>query len=163
MDERKKIREELIAQDAPHLHAQQGQMPKWKLPSGYLDQLSDQVLAEVNAPTRTYRRLTVVRWAAAAVVVLAVSAWYILSPANDQPLAEVDLSTISTAELQQYVSDNIDDFDLDLLASTVAEAPSLDSESPINGSEGISTEALEKYLEADEEWLEDMEMDEEWF
>lgn len=162
MDERKKIREELSAQNAPFLRAQQGQVPGWELPDGYLDQLSDKVLVEVNAPPQTRFRLRIVRWAAAAVVVLAVGMWYVLSPATIQPVVEVDLSTISTEKLQQYVSENIDEFDLELLAATAAELPDGGTLTPTSGVQDISTEALEEYLEADGEWLEDLDT-EEWF
>ena len=164
MDERKKIRQELQELKAPKLEASQGKVPKWEMPEGYLDQLTDRVLEKDAQSNRKYFRMQIVRWAAAAVVILAVGFWWSQTPSaeNNPPLAVMDWDQIPTEDLQQYVSDNIDEFDLDLLATTVTDQASSGSGEASSPAEAISTEALEQYLEADDEWLDDLE-DEDWF
>ena len=165
MNERQKIKEELDAQDAPRLRAQQGRVPKWELPPGYLDQLAERSLeAAKDKPVAKLRRLRVVaRWAVAAVLVLAVGFWW----QNNQPvqpteqLAELDWNNIPTEELQQYISDNIEEFDLNLLAGTDNENAA-SAEAPSVPTGDVSIEALEEFLEADDEWLDELEV-EEWF
>ncbi|MEL6657906.1 MAG: hypothetical protein AAFY48_09165 [Bacteroidota bacterium] len=159
------IKKELDAQDAPMLRAQQGRVPKWELPPGYLDQLADRALDQATAkPVTKFRRLQVVaRWAVAAAVVLAAGLWWMSNQevGTVEQFAELDWNSIPTEDLQQYVSDNIEEFDLDLLAEGARETAGSAVVPPTPADE-ISIEALEEFLGDDEEWLDDLESDE-WF
>ncbi len=159
------IKKELDAQEAPLLRAQQGKVPKWELPSGYLDQLADRALDQATAkPVTTYRRLRVVaRWAVAAAVILVAGFWW-MSNQSFEPtaqLAELDWNSIPTEDLQQYVSDNIEEFDLDLLAEGALETAGSTVVPPAPAGD-VSIEALEEFLQDDDEWLDDLES-EDWF
>lgn len=164
MDERQKIREELKELGANELHARQGRVPDWEMPAGYLDQLTDQVMESATRPTARYSRMVIMRWAAAAVLVLAAGYWWWQAePAKPSPVfAELDWNTIPTEDMQQYVSDNIEEFDLDLLANSVGEKTNSEEVISSQPDDAISTEALEEYLEADEEWIDDLTA-EDWF
>lgn len=164
MGEKRKIQEELKGLEASQLRAQQGQVPKWEMPPDYLDQLTDRVLETTAQPRARYRRMVVMRWAAAAVLVLAAGYWWFQTPSVDSSpyLAEVDLEVIPTEDIQQYVSDNIEEFDLDMLATTVVEDTKPGEANTVQPSDAISTEALEEFLEADDEWLDDL-TEEDWF
>ena len=159
------IKKELDAQDAPILRAQQGQVPKWELPPGYLDQLADRALDQATAkPVVKYRRLQVVaRWAVAAAIILAAGFWWMSNQSIEptEQFAALDWNSIPTEDLQQYVSDNIEEFDIDLLAEGARETAGSAVVPPAPTDE-ISIEALEEFLGDDEEWLDDLESDE-WF
>ena len=164
MDEKQKIREELQELQSTRLLGYQGQKANWEVPEGYLDDLTDRVLAQQQATGPRIRRQFVLRWAAAAAVALVAGYWWwsvtTAPPAIAQ--AAVDWNQIPTEELQQYVSDNIDEFDLELLAETVAQTSEQPQQQQAQSANGISIEAMEEFLEADDEWLEDLET-EDWF
>lgn len=158
MREQKNIRQELREQKAEYLLAEQGKVPQWELPSGYLKQLADDVL---NTTSTTPVKQKVVRlndyWriAVAAVIVLALGCWYWYpQPTDNPPLAAVepDWSGIATEDLHAYVANNIDDFEVGLLAASAVGA-----DNEMVPGNGISTEALEEYLEA-EDWLDEIEV-----
>ena len=164
MDERQKIKEELNELNAQRLQDFQGKVPEWEMPAAYLDNLADRALEQATPMVAKQRRLYIMRWAVAAVLVLAAGLWWMNT--NEQQgqaqLVEVDWNAISTEDLQQYVSDNIEEFDLDMLASTGTDAiPESEGQLP-GDADDISTEALENYLEADDQWLDDLES-EDWF
>ncbi len=160
MKEQKNIRQELREQKAEYLLEKQGGIPQWELPSGYLEQLTDEVLNATTAKPKAgkiVRFNRFLRMAAAAVVVLALGYWYWYPQNAGTTLtasAEPDWSGISTEDLQDYVASNLDDFEVDLLAASAVEA---DNEM-VPGT-GISTEAIEEYLEA-EDWLDEMDVSE---
>lgn len=164
MDERQKIREELQELEAKQLHAAHGQVPKWELPSDYMAGLTDRVVESTAHAGARYRRMVIIRWAAAAAIVLVASYWWFQTPTVDHkpPLAVMDWNDIPTEDIQQYVSENIDEFDFDLLANSVAEGADPDEMEGVSPAETISTEALEDFLEAEEEWLDDLN-EEDWF
>lgn len=154
MSERNKIREELRAQQAERLLANQGAVPRWELPPDYLERLADKVLAESGTPQP---RVVHKRWfrlryaAAAAVVLLALGLWY-ASPFEGEMAAPPTLASwedIPTEDLQAYVTNHLDEFEVDLLAAYTLNTA--EDDPPLPG-HGISTEALEEYLEADD-WL----------
>lgn len=155
MQEQKNIRRELREQEADHLLKQQGRIPKWELPAGYLEELTSKVLTSAAAPKerRIVRLLSYWKLTAAAVVLLALGCWYWYPVGEESAVvaSDLDWSGISTEELQSYVTSNIEEFEIGLLAEgTEGEIV------PIPGS-GISTEALEQYLE-DEDWLNEVEV-----
>lgn len=161
MREQKNIREELREQKAEHLLAEQGNVPHWELPAGYLEQLTEEVLKTTTSTTATPAK--VVRFndywriAAAAVIVLALGCWYWYpQPSDNSPIAaaEPDWSGIATEDLHAYVTSHIDDFEVGLLA-----ASALAADTEMVPGNGISTEALEEYLEA-EDWLDEIEVSE---
>jgi hypothetical protein len=160
MREQKKIRQELREHKAEHLLAKQGKVPHWELPSGYLEQLAEDVL-ETTSTTPVKQKVVRLndywRIAVAAVVVLALGCWYWYpQPSDNSPLAaaEPDWSGIATEDLHAYVTNNIDDFEVGLLAASAVEA-----DNDIVPGNGISTEALEEYMEA-EDWLDEIEVSE---
>ncbi len=158
MREQKNIRQELREHKAEHLLAEQGKVPHWELPSGYLEQLTEDVLK--TASTKPIKQKIVRfndywRVAVAAVIVLALGCWY-WYPQNVEnhtiAAAEPDWSGITTEDLHAYVTNNIDDFEVGLLAASAVEA----NNEMVPGN-GISTEALEEYMEA-EDWLDEIEV-----
>ncbi len=160
MKEQKNIRQELREQKAEYLLEKQGKVPQWELPSGYLEQLTGEVLdaattkPEIGKVVRLNRFL---RIAVAAAVLLAMGYWsWYPNSGNTLTAASVepDWSGISTEDLQDYVASNLDDFEVDLLAASAIEA-----ENEMVPGNGISTEAIEEYLEA-EDWLDEMDVSE---
>jgi hypothetical protein len=154
MSERNKIREELRTQQAERLLANQGTVPRWELPPDYLARMTNKVLAEseIPQPRVVHKRWLHLRYvAAAAVVLLALGLWYV-SPSEGETASPPTLASwddIPTEDLQAYVTNHLDEFEVDLLAAyTLSTA---DDNPPLPG-HGISTEALEEYLEADD-WL----------
>lgn len=161
MREQKNIRTELREQKAESLLAQQGKVPRWELPSGYLEELTEEVLKTsintVAAAPKVVRFYAYWRITAAAVIVLALACWYWYPQNSDNyqmATSEPDWSGIATEDLHAYVTNHIDDFEVGLLAASATEA----ANEIVPGS-GISTEALEEYLEA-EDWLDEMEVSE---
>jgi hypothetical protein len=161
MREQKNIRQELREQKAEHLLAEQGKVPEWELPAGYLEQLTEEVLKTTTSAKVTHAK--VVRFndywriAVAAVIVLALGCWYWYpQPSDNSPIAaaEPDWSGIATEDLNAYVMNHIDDFEVGLLAASAFEA----ANEMIPGN-GISTQVLEEYLEADD-WLNEIEVSE---
>lgn len=161
MREQKNIRQELREQKAEHLLAEQGSVPDWELPSGYLEQLTEEVLKTTTSTAPANQKVIFLnhywRIAVAAVIVLALGCWYWYpQPSDNSPIAaaEPDWSGIATEDLNAYVTNHIDDFEVGLLAASAEEA----ANEMIPGN-GISTEALEEYLEADD-WLNEIEVSE---
>lgn len=160
MREQKNIRKELREQKAEYLLAEQGKVPSWELPSGYLEQLTEEVLKTTSVAPAEKQVVSIHRYwriAVAAIIVLALGCWY-WYPQNSQTdqmaTSEPDWSGIATEDLHAYVTNNIDDFEVGLLAASAVEAAN-----EIVPGNGISTEALEEYLEA-EDWLDEIEVSE---
>lgn len=152
MREQENIRKELREQKAAYLLAEQGKVPCWELPSGYLEQLTEEVLKTTASAAPAQPQVVRIhrhwRIAVAAVIGLALGGWY-WYPQNAEnhqmATSEPDWSGIATKDLHAYVANHIDDFEVDLLAAAAEEAA--DEIAPGNG---ISTEALEEYLEAED-------------
>ena len=69
MDERQKIKEELNELNAQRLQDFQGKVPEWEMPAAYLDNLADRALEQATPMVAKQRRLYIMRWAVAAVLV----------------------------------------------------------------------------------------------
>lgn len=118
------------------------------VPDEYFDNLPGQILQSVQQPVakKTRSIWLNLRWAAAAVLVLAIGlgSYRILNPATRS--IEQQLSAIPNAELLAYVHDNIDEFETDIIISN------MNNVQLINAQTGnINNEAIEDYLE-EEGW-----------
>ena len=110
--EKETLRKEL-EKEAPLL-AQLKERPEGlSVPEGYFGQLRQNVLQELAAPPK--RRL-IRTWhylAAACVVALAGAALFLFRPEPAQP--EHGSIALTSEEMLQYISQNIDEFDVDML------------------------------------------------
>jgi hypothetical protein len=122
------------------------QMP-FEAPEGYFGQLPIQILQAVkNADQKTvktiplYRRAAKsLRWAAAAILLLGIGigSYKMLTPSSPVN-AEKQLMAISQDEVGNYVQQNIDEFDGDMIENSVASVTPLQS---------VSDEDIEHYLD----------------
>lgn len=108
------LRKEL-EEEAPFLLRQKEKTDGFSVPEAYFQQLQETVLERIAAGELAPARRSIFplryRLAAASVVLLAAAALFLFRPAP--PPAE--FIALSAEEVHQYVSQNIDDFDLDLL------------------------------------------------
>lgn len=101
----------------------------YDMPAGYFDTLPQQILQaakQADKPTKTIplgkRIWSNVRWAAAAMLVagLGFGSYKMLQPA---PVAEMnvqeELAQLPTSTISDYVQQNIDDFETDMIASNL--------------------------------------------
>lgn len=119
-----------------HSNANGKQQP-FKTPKFYFDTLADRVLEKTQpvAPPQYKSKKSVFspisewistlmqpRWAIAmaSVAILAIGSWFYLKPLNNQ--TPQTLTEISTEDIHDYIKDNIDDFEEDLLAENGAMA-----------------------------------------
>lgn len=130
-------RHELMNKDVP-----------FTVPHGYFDNLPGQILQSVQEPAaqKTRSIWLNLRWAAAAVLVLAIGlgSYRVLNPATLS--IEQQLSAIPNAELLAYVHDNIDEFETDIIISNMNNVHLIN---PQTGN--INNNAIEDYLE-EEGW-----------
>ncbi|PSR12609.1 MAG: hypothetical protein DA408_14655 [Bacteroidetes bacterium] len=154
MEERKKIQAELAQLQSEQLRRWQAQAAPRALPENYLEDLAGRVIAapaakRLRLPQRTF-------WAlAASVAFLLAASWLVFRDSNTPVQPQVDLTQLSDEAILLYVNNNIDEFDLALLTegSTTTGTVVL----PSNWDSTISSEAIENYLEAEENWPADME------
>lgn len=118
----------------------------YEVPTGYFETLPAQVLEQAKkTPTPSKRSLPLwhkVRWAAAAMLIIAVGlgSYRTLTPQNIS--LEEQLSTIPADDLQSYLQDNIDEFDTETIASQMS------SVNTTNINNEINNDAIEYYLES---------------
>ncbi len=170
---KKEIEEELrnISPFLADLKKELADKEPFKTPKFYFDTLADNVIAKVESQTQIstppqyaeppnwisaiQRGLAAIlqpRYALAfaTAAVLAVTGWFFMH--SQQPVSDINFAT--TEEIQQYIHDNIDDFDLELLQENGALA---DVASEDNGTENdlfgtdleklnVSDEEIERYL-----------------
>ena len=166
-NQNRNIKDELTELGATHLAEWQGKTVDTSPPSAFFPQLAEDVLAEVNdkntaSPLKVVRHRVARPWwrvAVAAVVILALGSWWLSSaikwPGQDR-LTELDWQHIADDELQDYVWTNIDDFELELLEQFAEPAT---TQPPLETEFNISIEALEDFIQTEEEWLESDELD----
>lgn len=94
-----------------------------EVPSGYFAALPQQLFAKVNNSKASSGRIITltaqIRWAAAALLVICmgIGSYEFLHLRSNRP--EIALSKVPQAKLQEYVKQNIDDFDADMIVSNL--------------------------------------------
>jgi len=104
------------------------------IPAGYFENLPEQILETARKAEKTKvipfgKKIgRSIRWAAAAVLLLGISigSYRILNPAMTLN-PEQKLAQVSENELSDYIVQNIDEFDTDLLENNIASANSIQS------------------------------------
>jgi hypothetical protein len=154
MEERKKIQAELAQLKGEQLRRWQAQATPWELPENYLEELTERVMASPAAKRRHLPRRTY--WAlAASVAFLLAASWLVFQNGNNAPeQPEADLAQLSEEAILMYVNNHIDEFDLALLTEGRTTAGTVVI--PSNWDSTISSEAIENYLEAEENWPADI-------
>lgn len=134
MSKKETLQEELESL-SPFLQQQKQRPESMHVPEDYFDQLEDAIFSKLESegalrPALSARPGGVLRalwkprmWAAAAAVaVIAVASWWVLRP---QPLApvpeEIYTETLTEDEIEEYVMDNITEFDSEQLAAITPE------------------------------------------
>lgn len=132
--------------------------PSFEVPEHYFEQfagtLLDKIKAEEQPAVRPATRVIPLyarkslRWAAAAVVLIAlgIGAYPLLNSNNNTvaPVAEQSLANISPRAISDYMQNNLDDFDREMMIENAA-ALAL-SEEPINVS-GVDQKDIVDYLD----------------
>lgn len=141
MSDKKNIKEELKDLNSPILAQWQGKAEEWSMPDGYLNHLSNEIIAESEQPQqfRLIRLMQKKPWQIAASILFLVAAtWFFIKNGETQYQSNTlaGLENISTEEIQIYVLDNIDEFDVELL-------------------EEYALENNLEYLDLKDNWLED--------
>ena len=120
MSEKKNIQQELKDLDSPLLAQWQGKAEEWSMPEDYLDDLTSEIIARSEQPLTV--RLLQFRhkksWQiAASILFLLTASWFFVNNGTAKQPSSVlaSLENISTEEIQIYVLDNIDEFDVELL------------------------------------------------
>lgn len=119
------------------------------MPAGYFDALPQQMLQaakQADAPktktiplgNRVWKNL---RWAAAAILLMGIGfgSYKMLQPADAPLSTEQQLAQLPAGTISDYVQQNIDDFDTDLIASNIANMEVSVSQ--------LSDEEITQYLE----------------
>lgn len=141
MSDKKNIQEELKDLSSPILAQWQGKAEEWSMPDGYLNHLSNEIIAKSEQPQKV-KLIHVMQkksWQIAASILFLVAAtgFFMNNGKTQYPSNTLaSLENISTEEIQIYVLDNIDEFDVELLEEYALED---------NG----------EYLDLKENWLED--------
>lgn len=95
----------------------------YSVPAGYFDQFSANVLAQVKAEpkkvTTTPKRVPLFRTVqlAASVALVVCAGLGIMKYNTYNKLQNMDLSTVSNAAITEYIDQNIDDFDTELIVT----------------------------------------------
>ncbi|MBL7779698.1 MAG: hypothetical protein JNM22_00685 [Saprospiraceae bacterium] len=165
MSKKETLKEELESL-SPFLQQQKQRRESMHVPADYFDQLEDAVFSKLESegalrPAMTARHGGVLRslwkprmWAAAAAVaVIAVASWWMLRP---QPLSPVPdamyTETLTEDEIEEYVIDNITEFDSEQLAS-IAPEPELSETTNTTPNETPDSKALDDISPAEMENL----------
>lgn len=153
MKEKENIQKEL-EQLAPLLAKHKSKPNPFKMPSGYFDILETQVLEQVSSETpksstTKIRSLSFWLTNAAAVILLAIGVSFLLQPTTN---SDNLLADISAEEIDRYISDNLDEFDEELLFEENT------TESEIKNTD-FSEEEINLYLEENLEELEDIDLE----
>lgn len=106
-----------LSKMAPRLQALREQIPPVQAPEGYYERMTEDVMQKVKTSHSAKRRsLPGRKWMgmAAALALSLLAVWWLFQ--KEQPntsMAELNWDTIPTEEVQSYVLDNIDEFELD--------------------------------------------------
>ena len=147
------LRKEL-EKEAPFLAQLKDKPDGMTVPDGYFDQLPQEVLKRVAAGNQRPSRKIFQLWprmAAAASFVAAIGLSIFLFQPNHQA-ADQESLPISAAEVDQYVSRHIDDFDLDMLIQFAATA---ENEGGLFNDATLDDPELQQYME---ELLDDIDL-----
>ena len=153
MKEKEKIHKEL-EQLAPLLAKHKDKSSPFKVPEGYFDTLEAKVLEQVSSE-EPKRSATIIRplyfWltSAAAIILLVVGMSVLFQSENH---SENLLADISVEEIDRYISDNLHEFDEDLLLESSSNLSDLKNND-------FSEEEINLYLEDNLEELEDLDLD----
>jgi len=151
MKKKENIQNEL-EQFAPFLAKQKNRPSPFKVPNGYFDKLDLQVIEQItsasqkDAPTKI-RSLSFWLTSAAAVILLTIGVSFLFQPKNN---SDNLLADISTEEIDRYISDNLYEFDEDLL---------FQGSSPDIENTDFSEEEINLYLEDNLDEMEDFDLD----
>lgn len=154
---------------SPWLREQSREKHGMQVPPGYFENLEEAVFSKIDTeqmhrPVLTSRMGGLLRsirrpatWAAAAAVaVFAVAAWWMLRPQTGTAIPEaVYTETLTEEEIEEYVLDNITEFDSEQLASITGgeELPETlpeetpDARTPSKAPDDISPEEMENLLQ----------------
>jgi hypothetical protein len=146
-------------------------MPSDQLPKGYFHRMQDKVMGQLREEERQHRssKSSVFQWgewlnqlfsprlvaSLATVLVLVVAGLWWMNHSDDIHAGEGDIvwSSLSQSEVDAYVNENLDDFDLDLIVRYTEDASSsLDLFLP----EQMEEEELDQYLD---EIIDDLEIE----
>jgi hypothetical protein len=109
----------------------------FEVPQGYFESLPQHILEEARKTGKTTKVIPIplgkkigrsIRWAAAAVLLLTISigSYRMLNPAITLN-PEQKLAQLPENEISEYIVQNIDEFDMDLLENNIASANSIQS------------------------------------
>lgn len=149
---------------SPFLAKLRKEDPGFKVPEGFFQHLTGEIMEQVRlmpAPmvdsgkggAKAWRPPFIAVWrmlrqpgyalALASVIVLVMAGLFWLRPQPGNYAGSVAWSDISTQEMTEYVEENIQEFELELLVEL---APGLEQRSILSGT-GIETDMLDEYLE----------------
>jgi hypothetical protein len=127
------------------------------VPDGYFDNLPAQLLAAAKetAPSlvvkqfgpkpRHYLAFSNIRWAAAAILLLSVGIAGYNVYQREHSSAIASLNNIPKQDINEYVQQNIDDFDTEMLASNIEPNSTATNEPPTNANQ-LNDKDIEQYL-----------------
>ena len=170
MNRKNEIKEEL-QEHSPFLSKLKEEELPFKVPDHYFQNLQEEVLRQVKteaAPANTQKTwldqlLEQVQWLlqprpalAFASIVLLIAVGLNFLSTSDEVTSDFSLADLSEEEIRNYVSDNLDEFDIDLILQVNASDP----EWELNPTLDLEDAELEQYLdeiidEIEEEDLED--------
>ena len=129
------LRKEL-EKEAPFLARQKEKPQGFIVPEGYFEQLQKEVRQQIAAPANQKARTLRLSWrtfaAAASVAALAGAALFLFRSEN--PAQGTSFAALSGQEMHEYISQNIDEFDLEMLlpfaTASITEGSWLESANP---------------------------------
>ena len=165
MSKKETLKEELEGL-SPFLQQQKQRPESMHVPADYFDQLEDAVFSKLESegalrPALTARSGGILRalwkprmWAAAAAVaVIAVASWWMIRPQPLSPVPdEMYTETLTEDEIEEYVIDNITEFDSEQLAA-IAPEPDLSETANTTLQETTDSKALDDISPAEMENL----------
>ena len=117
------------------------------VPQNYFEQLAPQILARVGAPEKKAlpTRMPLYRYVqlAAALAMIIFVGLGMNSNFDNNTIAKTDIEHISTSEIANYIDDNLDEFDTDMILNTLAS----NSNTSIIHSDDLSNEEIKSYLD----------------
>lgn len=172
-DRKKEVKEEL-KELSPLLYQLKEKDPPFKVPEGYFNQLQNELLEQLrespeqNSSKRSgwniQKLLDQIGWlfqprmgmAAASVLILLVAAWFLFQPNEGVPGHELNFASLSIEEIQNYINNNLDDFD----EETVKKVAQDDQNIQWIPQNDIDTEELDRYLDEMLEEIDPRELEE---
>lgn len=155
MNEQNNIRKELEELDAPLLQSLQGAKQP-ALSSDKLEALTQRAMHQAQeepirpSEAKTVQFRLVWRWAVAATVLLAAG-WLAWPDRITDTTGIAGLDELPTDVIEQYIVENVEDFELAMWEEVLPEETILDPTIEAEWSE----EALENYLQQEEQWPDD--------